>query len=44
MNEVTRNEVIRFWYGGASRRRIARQLGVNRKTVARVLGEHQERR
>jgi transposase len=44
MNEVTRNEVIRLWYGGASRRRIARQLGVHRKTVARVLGEHQERR
>jgi transposase len=44
MKEVLRNEVIRLWYGGASRRRIARQLGVNRKTVARMLAEHQHRR
>jgi transposase len=44
MNDAARNEVIRLWYGGASRRRIARQLGVDRKTVARVLAEHQNRR
>jgi len=44
MNEVLRNEVIRLWYGGASRRRIACQLGLNRKTVARMLAEHQDRR
>jgi transposase len=44
MNDLTRNEVIRLWYGGASRRRIARQLDLNRKTVARVLAEHQDRR
>lgn len=44
MKEALRNEVIRLWYGGASRRRIARQLGVARKTVTRVLAEHQDRR
>lgn len=44
MNEVTRNEVIRLWYGGASGRRIARQLHVSRKSVARVVAEHHNRR
>jgi len=44
MNEATRHEVIRLWYGGASRRRMARQLGVDRKTVRRVLAEHENRR
>jgi transposase len=44
MNELTRNEVIRLWYGGASGRRIARQLHVGRRSVARVLAEHQNRR
>jgi transposase len=44
MNEVTRNEVIHLSYGGASGRRIARQLQVSRKSVARVLAEHQNRR
>lgn len=44
MNELTRNEVIRLFYGGASGRRIARQLHVGRRSVARVLAEHQNRR
>lgn len=44
MNELTRNQVIRLFYGGASGRRIARQLHVGRRSVARVLAEHQNRR
>ena len=44
MNEETRNEIVRLMYGGASRRRIARLLRVARKTVARVLADHENRR
>jgi transposase len=33
MNEELRNEIIRRWQGGASQRRIARELGVARDTV-----------
>jgi transposase len=44
MNELTRNEIIRLHYGGASQRRIARLLRVDRKTVARVLAAHENRR
>ncbi|HXJ94081.1 MAG TPA: IS21 family transposase [Terriglobia bacterium] len=41
---ATRNEVVRLWYGGASNRRIARQLHLGRRSVARILAEHQNRR
>ena len=40
MDESTRNEIIRMFYSRASHRRIAKTLGVDRKTVARIIGEH----
>ena len=43
MNDSTRNQIIRLWYGGASRRRIARMLGINRKAAGRVLVDHENR-
>jgi transposase len=44
MNESTRNEIIRLWYGHASVRRIAKTLELNRKTVNQVLKEHKSAR
>jgi transposase len=44
MNESTRNEIIRLWYGRASVRRIAKTLELNRKTVNQVLKEHKAAR
>jgi transposase len=44
MNERIRLEVIRMSYGGASQRRIAHALGLARKTVAKVLKEHELQR
>ena len=39
MNEVTRNEVVRRWRGGASMRSIARALHLSRNTVRRALAD-----
>ena len=44
MKESTRNEIVRLHYGGASQRRIAKLLGVARKSVGRVLTGHEQHR
>src|SRR3989449_9882528 len=44
MDESTRNEIIRMFYSRAPHRRIAKTLGVDRKTVAKIIAEHEEDR
>src|SRR5215813_1802539 len=44
MDETTRNEIIRMFYKRASHRRIARMLDVDRKTVTKVIAEHEQAR
>jgi transposase len=42
MNERLRLEIIQLHLGGASFRRIARMLGISRKTVRKAVREHEE--
>jgi transposase len=44
MNDELRNEVLTRWRGGQSARRIARELHISRRTVAKLIAEHQEQR
>lgn len=44
MTETERLEIIRQFYGGASFRTIARAVGIDRKTVARVIRDHERQR
>ena len=44
MDESIRNQIIRMWYGKASHRRIAKTLGVSRKSVNRVIDAHEKAR
>jgi transposase len=44
MTELTRDEIIRRWHAGSSIRRIARELGLARNTISRVLRQVEARR
>ena len=44
MNERTQNEVIRLFYSRTSQRRIAKLVGISRKSVAKIVEAHQNHR
>lgn len=44
MNDEQRSEALRRWYGGQSGRVIARELKLSRKTVTKLIAQHQAQR
>jgi transposase len=44
MNDAVINNIVALFHGGASMRRIARSLGVSRRTVAKVLAQIEQAR
>lgn len=44
MNQQQRSEVLRRWHAGQSGRQIAYELHMSRKSVAKVIAEHQQQR
>ena len=44
MNDSVINEIVALFHGGASVRRIARSLGVSRRTVDKVLRQVEQAR
>jgi transposase len=44
MDATLRNDIIRMFYSRTSQRRIANRLAVDRKTVAKVIAEHEQAR
>jgi transposase len=44
VNDQLRSEVLHRWHGGQSARAIAHELDCSRKTVAKVITEHQQQR
>jgi len=44
MSHASQNEILRRWYGGQSGRDIARDLHVARKTVAKIIADHERER
>ena len=44
MNDELRNEILSRWHGGQTMRGISRDLGISRRTVGRVIAQHQQQR
>ena len=44
MQESKRNQIVRMWYQRTPERRIAKALGISRRTVSRILSAHKKSR